>query len=185
MPRRHRKRHSQTKPARSQFRHIQRRWRLWVEASGFARNPTPACFIKVDAVGERRFRSNPSLGFSSATARNRKKLLLTLAANVNSRSSDRNVLFSIAVLITSSRRSSLRKRYSVTPSQIRNSCFLLTRHRGRGETFTNRRGTNHVVVRDDTELPPAINDSQQTKMVVGRPLLRRLREGEPIQHLVL
>ena len=47
--------------------------------------------------------------------------LRTLAANVNSRSSDRNVLSSIAVSITSLSSSSLWNRYSVTPSHMRKS----------------------------------------------------------------
>ena len=50
-----------------------------------------------------------------------KEVLHTLAAKVNSRSSLRKVLSSIAIEMTSLRRSSLRNRYSVTPSQIRNS----------------------------------------------------------------
>lgn len=46
---------------------------------------------------------------------------LTRAAKVNSKSSDRNVLSSIAVSRASSRSSGLRNRYSVTPSHRRNS----------------------------------------------------------------
>jgi hypothetical protein len=46
---------------------------------------------------------------------------LTRAANVNSRSSERNVWSSIAISSTSSRRLGLRKRYSVTPNQRRKS----------------------------------------------------------------
>ena len=46
---------------------------------------------------------------------------LTRAAKVNSKSSARNVLSSIAVSIASSKRSGLRKRYSAAPSHIRKS----------------------------------------------------------------
>jgi len=46
---------------------------------------------------------------------------LTLAAKVNSRSSDRKEVSSMAVLMTSSSNASSRKRYSVTPSQMRNN----------------------------------------------------------------
>lgn len=48
-------------------------------------------------------------------------VVLTLAAKVNSRSSERNVLSSMAVSIASSRSSGLRNRYSVTPSHRRKS----------------------------------------------------------------
>lgn len=47
---------------------------------------------------------------------------LTLAANVNSRSSPLNKSSPIAVLIVSSSKAGVRKRYSVIPSHIRNSC---------------------------------------------------------------
>jgi hypothetical protein len=46
---------------------------------------------------------------------------LTLAANVNSRSSARNVLSAMAVSIHSSNSSGLRKRYSVMPNHILNN----------------------------------------------------------------
>lgn len=49
--------------------------------------------------------------------------ILTLAANVNSRSSRRKVLSLMAVSMTSSNSSVLRKRYSVIPSQRRKSCY--------------------------------------------------------------
>jgi hypothetical protein len=52
---------------------------------------------------------------------------LTRAANVNSRSSDRKVLSSMAVLRTSSSRAGFRNKYSVTPSHSRNSFYTISR----------------------------------------------------------
>jgi len=60
-----------------------------------------------------------------AKKRNTEREGLTLAANVNSRSSRRKVLSSMAVSMTSSSSSGLRKRYSVMPSQRRKSCLSL------------------------------------------------------------
>lgn len=53
----------------------------------------------------------------------------TRAANVNSKSSERNVLSLMATLMTSSSSWGFRKRYSVTPSQSRKSYQAsVTRH---------------------------------------------------------
>jgi hypothetical protein len=60
-----------------------------------------------------------NLSFQLSKSPNSTHSLHPLAANVNSRSSDRKVLSSIAVLMTSSSNLLLRKRYSVTPSQRR------------------------------------------------------------------
>jgi len=78
------------------------------------------------------FRDQPEIATRAESDERAKKTLnkyrvikesLTRAANVNSRSSDRNVLSSMAVSITSLSNSSLRNRYSVTPSHIRKSFY--------------------------------------------------------------
>lgn len=83
----------------------------------------------------------------------------TRAANVNSKSSDRKVLSSMAVLITSSRRASLRNRYSVTPSHIRKSWFNV-RWRTMRSAPTHRSRTDHVFVGNDSQFPPTVYYAQ-------------------------
>lgn len=65
------------------------------------------------------------LAWADFTERQRCCLTLTRAANVNSRSSERKLLSSIAVSSASSSRSWFRNRYSVTPNQRRKSCNTL------------------------------------------------------------
>jgi hypothetical protein len=131
---RHRRRHNRTRPARSQLGHFTANPAWMRVGSGekrgeFGGNPDRTWLVSRKQQVRIVFALDSTDRFFSSTARNRNKLPLTLAANVNSRSSDRKVLSSMAVLITSSSRSSLRKRYSVTPSQIRNNCLTLTQRR--------------------------------------------------------
>lgn len=108
---------------------------------------------------------------------------LTRAANVNSRSSDRKVSSSMAVLMTSSSRAGFRNKYSVTPSQSRNNCSTVSgsynrmKSPGRVEEasdhasmHTYRRRAYHMIVRRNAQLPPRVNNRQQAEMIVRRPL---------------